>query len=631
MLIYYTPFLQRKQGKKAKRLKVFPNLHIIMCSEPSFSVKKYLRGSFLMAFCSFSKDNESAYTIVENKFITHYLPEADGFAVKVYLYGLYLCENRDSDFTVSSMAEILKVEEEKIREAFLFWQDYDLVEILSNEPFTVQYLPVKSAVGRPKKIRYEKYADFNKELQRKLQKVGKFIDASEYIKYMRFLEENPIQPQAFLLVAEYCINKQGQAVTASYIFNKAKKLIRNGCTTYEQVEQALSNYNENEGNIIAVYNAMSIYQRVPDETDYALYAKWTETLGFAKDAILTVAKRIKSKNMNALDATLCELAEKGKLTSKEIESYLTERETLKNLATRIGKKLGAWMQNVELYIDEYVEKWYNYGYEDTSLLDLALYCAKTDRGSFEALDTVVEQLFKEGIVAPEDVKAYLKEKNADLKLFAKIQGICSGAKKSAGNLALLQTWREWNFSDEMILEAAKRASITSNPIPYMNKLLASWKQAGVFEVKDIPSAETKGAGTSSTAKTGTGYGNYTNPSIEAADAKSTRDRYYALRRQRAQSLVDKTLKKANANERFKSITSELAVLEIDIAKAEVRTPEKLPALEERKAALLAERKTILAEMGINESELSPKYECQNCMDTGFLSNGLACTCYKPEP
>ena len=120
MLIYYTPFLQRKQGKKAKRLKVFPNLHIIMCSEPSFSVKKYLRGSFLMAFCSFSKDNESAYTLVENKFITHYLPEADGFAVKVYLYGLYLCENRDSDFTVSSMAEILKVEEEKIREAFLF-------------------------------------------------------------------------------------------------------------------------------------------------------------------------------------------------------------------------------------------------------------------------------------------------------------------------------------------------------------------------------------------------------------------------------------------------------------------------------------------------------------------------------
>ena len=48
-----------------------------------------------MAFCSFSKDNDNAYTIVENKFITKYLPEADGFAVKVYLYGLFLCEKKE--------------------------------------------------------------------------------------------------------------------------------------------------------------------------------------------------------------------------------------------------------------------------------------------------------------------------------------------------------------------------------------------------------------------------------------------------------------------------------------------------------------------------------------------------------
>ena len=45
-----------------------------------------------MAFCSFSKEcDDNAYTLVENKFINKYLPEADGFAVKVYLYGLYLC------------------------------------------------------------------------------------------------------------------------------------------------------------------------------------------------------------------------------------------------------------------------------------------------------------------------------------------------------------------------------------------------------------------------------------------------------------------------------------------------------------------------------------------------------------
>ena len=583
-----------------------------------------------MAFCSFPKDNESAYTVIENKFITHYLPEAEGFAVKVYLYGLYLCENTNSDFSIASMAEVLRTTEEKIREAFLFWQDYDLVEILSQEPFLVQYLPVKTAVGRPKKIRYEKYADFNKELQRKLQKVGKMLTAADYTKYMRFLEENPMQPQAFLLVAEYCINKQGEAVSASYIFNKAKKLISRGYTTYEQVEQALSNYNANEGDVIAIYNAMSIYQRVPDETDYALYTKWTETLGFAKDAILAAAKTLKKGNMTTLDSTLCELAEKGKLTAKEIENYLTERERLKTLTQRIGKKLGVWIQNTALYTDEYVEKWCNYGYEESSLLDLALYCAKTDRGSFEALHEIIKQLFKEGIVSPDSVKAYLKEKNADLKLFAKIQALCSGVKKTVGNLELITTWRAWNFNDEMILEAAKRSATSANPIPYMNKILSDWKQAGVYEIKDIPTLETKGVGTSSTAKTPTYNSGYTNPSIEAADAKAARDRHYALRRQKAQSVLDRTMKKANGNERFKALTAELATLEIDIAKAEVRSPEKLPALEEKKAALLQERKALLVKMGISEQELSLQYECQKCQDTGFLPNGLACSCYKPE-
>ena len=579
-----------------------------------------------MAFCSFSKDNESAYTIVENKFITHYLPEADGFAVKVYLYGLYLCENRDSDFSVASMAEVLRTTEEKIREAFLFWQDYDLVEILSQEPFVVQYLPVKTAVGRPKKIRYEKYRDFNTELQRKMQKVGKMLSAADYTKYMRFLEENSMQQQAFLLVAEYCINKQGEAISASYIFNKATKLISRGYITYEQVEQALSNYNANEGNIIAIYNAMSIYQRVPDETDYALYTKWTETLGFAKDAVLAASKKLKRGSMTALDVVLCELSDKGKLTAKDIEGYLTERETLANITFRLGRKLGARVQNPAPYIDEYVEKWFNYGYEENPLLDLALFCLKTERGSFEGLNELVKQLFKEGIVSPESVKAYLKEKNAELKLFAKIQEICGGLRKSAANLALIKTWRGWSFSDEMILEAAKRSATSSNPIPYMNKILSEWKQGGVYELKDIPSHETKGAGTSSSAKTG----GYTNPSIEAADVKAARDRHYAMRRQKAQTLVDKAMKKANSNARFKELTAALATLEIDVAKAEVRSPEQLPTLKEKKITLLEERKVLLAEMGMDEKDLIIKHECAKCKDTGFLPNGLACDCYTPE-
>ena len=104
-----------------------------------------------MAFCSFSKEfSEGAFTLVENRFIQKYLPEANDFAVKVYLYGLYLCQSGSEDFSARSLAEVLRTTEENILNAFELWQDYDLVQILCRQPLTVQYLPVRSAIGKPK-------------------------------------------------------------------------------------------------------------------------------------------------------------------------------------------------------------------------------------------------------------------------------------------------------------------------------------------------------------------------------------------------------------------------------------------------------------------------------------------------
>ncbi len=577
-----------------------------------------------MSFCTFSKEIENSHTLVENKFITRYLPEADGFFVKVYLYGLYLCANADGEFSAAAMAEVLHTTEENIREAFAFWEELDLVEIHGESPLAVQYLPVKGNVGKPKKIHYERYAEFNKELQRKMQKIGKFISAGEYAKYMRFLEETSLQPQAFLLIAEYCINKQGESVSPSYLFNKAKKLIKHGATTYEQVERALSNYNAHESELIAVYNAMSIYQHTPDDNDYALYSKWTEVWGFGKDGILAAARKLKRGSITSLDLTLGELAEKGKLDGKEITLYLTDREGLANLAFRLGRKLGVKVQNPAPYIDEYVEKWRNYGFEENSLLDLALFCLKSEQGSFERLDSLLSKLFQKGILTADGVKSFLKEKNGELKLFAKMQEICGGLRKNEGNLALIKTWREWDFQDEMILEAARRSATSSNPIPYMNKILSEWKQTGVYSLDQIPQqSNSTGAGTHS-SYTSKGF---VSPMVEAANAKSARERYYSLLREKSQSRVEKALKRANANGRFKELTSMLSKMELSLAKAEMYEPSKLPKLQEEQAALLAERKGILFDMGIAEEELVLHCSCDKCQDTGFLPNGAACDCY----
>lgn len=572
-----------------------------------------------MAFCSFSKDCEgNSYITLDNKFITKYLPEADGFAVKVYLYGLYLCENARTEYTLSSMAEVLHVSEEKIMDAFAFWEDYDLVQVVSKSPFAVQYLPVKSAVGRPKKVRYEQYTDFNKELQRKLQTVGKFVTAGDYMKYMKFLEETTMQPQAFLLIAEYCIAKQGEAISHSYIFNKAKKFVREGFTTYELVERELSSYNMDEGELLAVFTALGAsFPKTPTEADYSLYRKWTATLGFDKNAVLATAKLVKRGSMTALDMTLEDLYEKNLHEAKEITEYLQRRETLANLTFRIGRKLGVKVSNPATYIDEYTEKWFTYGFEDSSLLDIALYCLKTEHGSFDDMNDVVEKLFKDGCVTKECVKVFFKERGEEWKLLTKIQEICGSVRKNQTNLAMLKTWREWGFGEQMVLEAGKRSATSASPIPYMNKILSDWKQAGVYAVNAIPDS----------VPTPTN-GKYVNAQVEAVNAKSDRERYYSLLREKAQAKADKYLAKANADERFKSVATALSKMEISLAKAEVFHPENLPALEKEKAELLAKRKAVLQELGIDERALVPQYVCKKCSDTGFLPDGKACDCYK---
>ncbi len=574
-----------------------------------------------MAFCSFSKDCDgNSFVTVENKFITKYLPEADGLAVKVYLYGLYLCQNPDGDFSVEAMAEVLRVSTAEIISAFMLWEDFDLVQILSRQPFVVQYLPVKSAIGKPKRVHYEQYTDFNAELQRKMQKVGKFISAGDYKKYMRFLEETALQPQALLLIADYCIEKQGEAVSPSYVFNKAKVMLKNGFTTYEQVERELSKINANKDNVLAVFTAMGGVNRTPNEEDYALYRKWTETLGFDKSALLVVAKKIKRGSMSSLNLALEELYDKNKKDAKEIETYLTERETMTSLTFRIARKLGIKVSNPATYVDEYVEKWLGYGFVDSALLDVALYCLKTERNDFESMHAVLQALQKDNIVDKEAVKTFLKTKTEQIKLLESIRGICGNVRKTATNLTQIGTWKSWNFTDEMILESAKRSASSTSPIPYMHKILTDWKQAGVFTVEAIPESGVKPLSNAT---------RYVNATIEATNAKTDRERYFALLREKAQIKADKFVGKANANPEYKAVSAKLSVMEISLAKAEVFDPQKLPALQEEKQTLLRQRKSILQGMGMTEADLLPKYTCAKCADTGFMKNGLACDCYNP--
>ena len=90
-----------------------------------------------MSFCSFTKEAVKNFsTDVDNYFITDFLPEADGDAVKVYLYGLYLCKNSEAEVSVSEFAEDLFMEEALVKELFTV-----TTALPSGPSVSVRYLP----------------------------------------------------------------------------------------------------------------------------------------------------------------------------------------------------------------------------------------------------------------------------------------------------------------------------------------------------------------------------------------------------------------------------------------------------------------------------------------------------------
>ena len=106
-----------------------------------------------MAFCKYSIDMlANNTTAVDNIFINNYLPFADAKNVKVYLYGLYKCQDGDArDNTLESFANELNLTTDEIESAFTYWQDQGLVQILNVIPFEVRYLPISDVISNTKK------------------------------------------------------------------------------------------------------------------------------------------------------------------------------------------------------------------------------------------------------------------------------------------------------------------------------------------------------------------------------------------------------------------------------------------------------------------------------------------------
>lgn len=436
-----------------------------------------------MSFCSFSNEyNKEKVLPLDSHFITDYLPEASGDAVRVYLFGLLVCR-QNREMTLQSLASELNLTEEAVIDAFKFWEEYDLVSIISEEPFSVRYLPI-SKQGKPRKFKPEKYTEFTNALQALLP--DRMISTAEYSAYFNLMEEYSVKPEAMLMICKYCVDLKGTSIGYRYIITVAKDFASRGVITTELIEKELSDYMVRSEDISAILIALGL-KRKPEIEDLQLFNKWKTQLGYEQRVLLFIAKKCKRKNISALDSFILELYSNKLFTEKEIENYLSERESYKELAVKVCKALSVYVEVVDPVVETYILPWTAKGYDGDTLEFLANWCFKKNKRTLSLLNDQIDMLYDKGLITLSSIAEYVKGLAAYDEFIKQILAECSiDRRPNDSDRQLLTTWYNWGFSSEMITEACAIGKDKLRPLVYINALLSDWKSNGIFTKDKIP-------------------------------------------------------------------------------------------------------------------------------------------------
>ena len=276
-------------------------------------------------------------TPVDNLFFSEYMPDADGDAVKVYLYGLMQC--RYPSMGDVAVSDALRISEGTVRTAFVYWQSKGLVRILKNEPLEVEYLTVEQpALTTAVPLKYQSFVRALNELiaprQFTLNEMGHIYDCIETF----HLEEKTV-----LELVSHCMEEKGRNVRVQYIVTVAKSWADAGIITYDQARTYIANAKVRQHGATAVLRRWN-KRRSPTLDEMALYDRWITDWGFDDEAILAVCPRLtstSSPSFEALNDRLRELYEQHKVKAADIradsETISDEKEFTRMVFARMGK------------------------------------------------------------------------------------------------------------------------------------------------------------------------------------------------------------------------------------------------------------------------------------------------------
>lgn len=335
-----------------------------------------------MGTIKITANHTSQVTVLSNKFIDCYMPEANGEFVKVYLYLLRILTQTPASFSLASMADHLNCTERDIVRALRYWEKEQLIALSVDQDASlsgVLLLPIpdsgeeavqpqaskeasdsrqaatetlenpdsqipagpkerpKIQLTRQRRAELSEIDDIQQLLFLAEQYLGKTLSTSNVDKLLYFYDSLKFSVDLIEYLIEYCVSKGHQSMR--YIETVAFAWADKGITTVEQAKQESHLHNQE---YYAILKALGITNRSPVETEIRLMDTWRKEYGFPLDIIAQACSRTVLQTGQAsfqyADRILSEWKKKGVKTMADIDNLDLEHQRKKTSRPAAAKK-----------------------------------------------------------------------------------------------------------------------------------------------------------------------------------------------------------------------------------------------------------------------------------------------------
>jgi DnaD/phage-associated family protein len=219
-----------------------------------------------MNFFMFKSNNEDlGHTILENVFINHYMPQAKGDYVKVYILGLKYAQNYSNNALSNEViAKTLNITEQETEEAWKYWEEQGIIRLVpysqGSDDVAIEFLVLKEkmlGIGE-NKPKIEKYSPDRIITARQNYKVrdmfeyirriyGREPSPNEMFTYLDWIEDYNMPPELIILLIDDCYSRGKKDLP--YLKQVAKNWFDAGVNTLEKANEYAEKHKEKWRNI----------------------------------------------------------------------------------------------------------------------------------------------------------------------------------------------------------------------------------------------------------------------------------------------------------------------------------------------------------------------------------------------